>query len=100
MKNYKLGTEKGIRPFSASAERQKKFLVKLFIKRLWVKRSEGKALGPGTPGTITLFDKVYCVILYMEDLPFYIPSWEVFTVVCCMCSGRLPYCIEVFNIRY
>ena len=64
MKNYKLGTEKGIRPFSASAERQKKFLVKLFIKRLWVKRSEGKALGPGTPGTITLFHKVYCVILY------------------------------------
>lgn len=59
----------------------KKFLVKLFIKRLWVKRSEGKALGPGTPGTITLFDKVYCVILYMEDLPFYIPSWEVFTAV-------------------
>ena len=54
MKNYKLGTERGICPFSASAERQKKFLVKLFIKSLWVKRSEGTALGPGTPGTITL----------------------------------------------
>lgn len=64
--------------FLASAERKKKFLVKLFIKSLWVKRSEGKALGPGTPGTITLFHKVYCVILYMEDLPFYIPNWEVF----------------------
>ena len=38
MKNYKLGTERGICPFSASAERQKKFLVKLFIKSLWVKR--------------------------------------------------------------
>ena len=87
-------------PLFGQCRAVEKFLVKLFIKRLWVKRSEGKALGPGTPGTITLFDKVYYVILYMEDLPFYIPSWEVFTVVCCMCSGRLPYCIEVFNIRY
>lgn len=43
--------------FLAYAEyrrRQIKFLIKLFIKSLWVKRSEGKALGPGTPGTITL----------------------------------------------
>lgn len=62
----------------------KKFLVKLFIKRLWVKRSEGKALGPGTPGTIILFHKVYCAILYMEDLPFYIPYREVFAEVCRM----------------
>lgn len=30
-----------------------------------MKRSEGKALAPCN-GTITLFNKVYCVILYME----------------------------------
>lgn len=77
----------------ASAERKRKFLVKLFSKRLWVKRSEGKALGPGTPGTITFDSKVYCVILYMEDLPIYVPNWDIF-------YGALPYCIKVINIRY
>lgn len=87
-------------PLFGQCRAVEKFLVKLFIKRLWVKRSEGKALGPGTPGTITLFHKVYCVILYMEDLPFYIPSWEVFTVICRIGYGGLPYDIEVINIRY
>ena len=73
--------------FLAYAEyrrRQIKFLIKLFIKSLWVKRSEGKTLGPGTPGTITLLYKVYCAILYVEDSPFYIPNWGVFTKVCRM----------------
>ena len=78
--------------FLASAERKKKFLVKLFLKSLWVSVARVKPLAPCN-GTMTFDSKVYCVILYMEDLPIYVPIWDIF-------YGALSYCIEVINIRY
>ena len=56
--------------FLASAERKKKFLVKLFSKSLWVSVARVKPLAPCN-GTMTFDSKVYCVILYMEDLPIF-----------------------------